>query len=191
MRYAIIILFTFSVLQGALYAQNVGINNTNPERDLDVFGEARIDKMGSSGDFPTLELRESGNPKNYSRLKFSKTNFDDYWIIAARPKDTLNSGRFNIFNPDLGNAFSIYENGRVGINSTIPAAMLHINSSNGSDPLRIQNNGSTKLRIFDNSSISIGTNNENVSAGDVYIHNKLGIGVNPPIEPTVLFPILT
>ena len=163
-------------------AQKIGLHNPNPSKDVDIIGNVRIDKTNNNSTNPTLELRESGSATNFTRIKFTKPNFPNYWSIAVRPSDTTNIGRFNIYNPDLGNAFTIHDNGRVGINVNTPLAMLHINSTEGNDPFRVQRSGSTKFRIFDNSSISIGSNNESVTPGNVYIHTNLGLGVGAPTE---------
>ena len=80
------------------------------------------------------------------------------------------------------NAMTVLKNGKVGLKTINPSDRFHIQSNIGEDPFRVQVDNSTKLRIFSNGSIAMGSNNGNIGADDVYIHEDLGIGINNPSE---------
>ncbi len=90
-------------------------------------------------------------------------------------------------NGDMNNALIYGEfdnnilrvNGKVGIGAA-PSDALHISGSGLEDLFRVQLGGSTKMRVYNNGSISLGNNNTNISNGDVYVHNDLGIGAGIP-----------
>ena len=69
---------------------------------------------------------------------------------------------------------------RIGIRTPFPSATLQIDASLSSEALRIKIGASTKIRLFGNGSLSIGSNNENVSPNDVYFHNQVGLGIANP-----------
>lgn len=69
---------------------------------------------------------------------------------------------------------------RIGIRTPFPSATLQIDAPLSSEALRIKIGASTKIRLFGNGSLSIGTNNENVSANDVYFHHQIGLGIANP-----------
>lgn len=72
-------------------------------------------------------------------------------------------------------------NGKLGVGTTgSPSDKLHVVGTGSEDLLRVQLNSSTKMRVFNNGSISLGSNNTNISAGDVYVASDLGIGVSIP-----------
>ena len=72
-------------------------------------------------------------------------------------------------------------NGKLGIGTTgSPSDKLHVVATGSEDLFRLQLNTSTKMRVYNNGSISLGSNNTNISNGDVYVANDLGIGVGIP-----------
>ena len=86
----------------------------------------------------------------------------------------------NIWKIGSSNEF-YYNGGRVGINkNTNLEDRLSVNSSNGENAMRVQVNGATKFRVLSNGGISLGSNNTGVSQNDVYVHDRLGIGINTP-----------
>jgi len=52
---------------------------------------------------------------------------------------------------------TIYDNGNIGIGTTSPNTKLHVNSSTGSNPLRIQVNSSEKLIVTSAGNVGVGT----------------------------------
>jgi len=74
-----------------------------------------------------------------------------------------------------------YSNGGVGIgvNSGINDR-LHIRSLSGENALRVQVGTETKFRVRSNGGIVLGNNNTSVTDNNVYIANRLGIGVPAP-----------
>ena len=180
LQFKVCTLFLF--FSSILTAQNVGINNPNPDRELDVIGLTRLQHASTSGSNPQLELLSTGPAASFNRLKFSQANVSEYWMLAARNQSTGVDGRFNLFTPTLGNVLTATDEGKIGINEGNPNAMFHVDSRLDIDPLRVQYKGSTKFVIFRNSSMSFGTNNVNVSENDAYFHYNVGIGVSNPTQ---------
>jgi len=58
---------------------------------------------------------------------------------------------------------------------------LHIRSAIGENALRVQVGTETKLRVRSNGGIVLGSNNSGVTDNNVYVANRLGIGVPAPI----------
>ena len=74
-------------------------------------------------------------------------------------------------------------NGNMGVGlaqTGTPSDALHVRGEGVQNLFRVQLSGDTKMRVYNNGSISLGSNNTGISAGDVYIPNDLGIGVNTP-----------
>jgi hypothetical protein len=69
---------------------------------------------------------------------------------------------------------------RVGIGMSAPFDALSVRAAETDNAFRVQIGTATRFRIFNNGSVSIGTNNTNISANDVYIHEQLGLGVSVP-----------
>lgn len=69
---------------------------------------------------------------------------------------------------------------KIGIRTALPSDVLHINSSNTEDALRVEVGGATKFRIFANGGVSFGALNPGVSSDDVYFDNQVGFGVASP-----------
>ena len=122
-------------------------------------------KAGSRGSIALGQYNiGNGNPTSY-------TSIDPLLEIG----NGANSG-------NRANALTILKNGKTGLQTFSPSDRFHIQSNAGEDAFRVQIGNATKFRIFSNGSISMGTNNGNVSTDDVYIHQDLGIGINSPSE---------
>lgn len=180
----IILIISSIFLVGNIFCQNVGINKTNPSTALDVSGTTTIVRSSSSAN-PQLDLKDLGD--GYSRLKFTRDTSisSNYWILSGRTFEGNDaSSRFNLYyKGDNGGSdlISVKGDGKVGL-GVVPSDRFHVSSGSGENALRVQIGGSTKMRIFENGSVSIGSNNENVSPGDVYIHTNLGIGISQPTQ---------
>jgi len=75
-----------------------------------------------------------------------------------------------------------YSGGNVGIGvSSSINDRLHIRSAIGENALRVQVGTETKLRVRSNGGIVLGSNNSGVTDNNVYVANRLGIGVPAPI----------
>jgi hypothetical protein len=79
----------------------------------------------------------------------------------------------------LNTLMSIESNGEVGIGTTNPSDIFHISAPAASNPMRVQADGTTRFRIFANGGISIGSNTQ-PSGANVYMANKLGMGITAP-----------
>ena len=67
----------------------------------------------------------------------------------------------------------------VGIGTTNPSDVLHINAPSNEDPLRVQIAGNTKLRVFSNGGVSIGRNNQSGTTTDgLFVHGNTGLGAS-------------
>lgn len=84
---------------------------------------------------------------------------------------------WSIFGTNTG-----YTAGNVGIGTNNPSDRLQIISSAGESPLRILHNGQTRLRVNANGGIALGSDSTAVDAGDVYVHNSMGLGTSSPTD---------
>ena len=104
-------------------------------------------------------------------------------IVPLEPYTTSTSPLFIVGNGNFinrSNAMVVRKDGKTGIGTHATSDRLAIKSNPGENPFRVQVNGSTKMRIFSNGSISLGSNKTNVTSGDVYVSNQLGLGVRNP-----------
>lgn len=75
----------------------------------------------------------------------------------------------------------VYIDQKMGVGADNPSDKLHVNGNGTENLLRIQQSGATKMRIFANGGVSFGGNPSNgVTANDVYVADRLGVGVTNP-----------
>ncbi|MCB0667079.1 MAG: tail fiber domain-containing protein [Saprospiraceae bacterium] len=134
----------------------------------------------AQGDYASVSIGNGTIANGQSCMALGRYNDT---LVAANTEMSETSPILIVGNGDYANesnAMVILKNGNVGIGSNQPSDTLEVISADGSDALRIRNGTATQFRIFGNNSISIGSNNSNVSAGDVYFHNQIGMGVGTP-----------
>ncbi len=182
-HFCLLIILNFSF---NLFAQNVGVNNPNPDRSLDILGTTQIERSSSSTN-PQLDLRDVGD--GFSRLRFSRDTAisDKYWILAGRTfQNNDPSSAFNLFyegDTVSGNLLTVRGSGRTGINVSNPSDRFHINSKAGEDAFRVQIDNQTKFRIIANGGVSVGVNNPAaVPANGMYVAGNVGLGIQNPTD---------
>ena len=101
-------------------AGNVGIGTTSPAYKLDVSGDARVDsylRFSSAGTY--LRNDSSGNLV----LAGNSGYIDTGWGARFRVRDSSGSVKINLY----GGGDSYLNGGNVGINTTSPGKLLHVN----------------------------------------------------------------
>lgn len=134
----------------------------------------------AQGDYASVSIGNGTIANGQSCMALGRYNDT---LVAANTEMSETSPLLIVGNGDYANesnAMVILKNGNVGIGSNQPSDALEVISADGSDVLRVRNGTATQFRIFGNNSISFGSNNSNVSAGDVYFQNQIGMGVGNP-----------
>lgn len=164
---------------------DVGIGTTNPQADLHIIGSGN----------ETAILFDAGNSSIQHGSDMITTTRGNLRFLL----DTNNNGtgaEFSLHNDVTatsaaspvvrfaldGDDSFIATGGSLGVGTKVPDDKFHVNSGSGENAFRVQIDGSTKMRLFSNGSLSIGTNNTNVTANDVYIHGNLGISDSNPTQ---------
>ncbi|MBI4647563.1 MAG: tail fiber domain-containing protein [Bacteroidia bacterium] len=147
------------------------------------------------------------------------------YYTTAQPYASLAIGRYNIISGTYNswvatdplfiigngsgdaarsNAMTVLKNGNVGIGTTTPNCLLHVNAASG-DIFRLQDNGTTRMKMIDNGKIMIGGNSTpsntidvdgNMSIGSYYgssapsngliVSGNVGIGTASPSSKFVV-----
>ncbi|MEM6265421.1 MAG: tail fiber domain-containing protein [Bacteroidota bacterium] len=116
---------------------DVGIGNAAPDAKLDVT---------SIGWQFHLENTDAGG--------------NDWFIGSSANAWAAGGGKF-LISPNgtsSNSAFTILDNGRIGIGNPTPSDRLEVYAAAGEDALRVRIGGTTRLRVHDNGGVSIGVN---------------------------------
>ena len=111
---------------------NVGIGTTSPNALLEVRNSANA------------EIRISDTAGGYGNLVYNESGTVSVFEIAADPANTSTPDTELRFNVDGNRVITCLNNGNVGIGTTLPEKLLHVNTtSSGSlvDLLKIDNGG--------------------------------------------------
>lgn len=105
---------------------------------ISIFSQQVEVEYNSSLRSPHILLSEKAN--DYTRMNFENINGDNYWTIAAYIGSSSNSDRFNIWNGESGDLFSLTGTGRLGLGVGIsPKTHFHVGNDRrvlfGSDTL--------------------------------------------------------
>ncbi|MEM8484848.1 MAG: ABC transporter C-terminal domain-containing protein [Bacteroidota bacterium] len=120
----------------------LGINTTSPSGRVEI-------SHNSTGASPHLVLHETHS--DYARLSFMEDG-TTAWHIAGK------NTQLNFWNGST-NRMTILDGGNVGIGTSSPAALLHLNAS--SPRLRLESNASSILGSAELEFISAGTSSDN------------------------------
>lgn len=126
---------------------NVGINNLNPSRKLEVDGDININGTiynngtvftGSGGYFSAATGNNiyNNNPGNVGIGTGTDVGTSRFHIKGSG--NTAGTKSFRISNSSNTEMFNVIDNGNVGINIAAPAAPLHARGANNADTIGIQ-----------------------------------------------------
>jgi hypothetical protein len=164
---------TYNILSGAgsgdQYGSFQSILSTGSGVQYGTYN--KVDNTGS-GDHIAGYFQASGGAKNYAAI-FNKGD------VVMNESGENNDLR--VESMDYTNMFLIDADlNRVGIRTSSPSDLFHINCPNTEDAFRIEVGGSTKLKVYANGSISFNGPNTGISSNDAYFDNQVGFGVPNP-----------
>ena len=143
----------------------VGVNNVDPQVQLHV-----VQNIGPG--LPSLLLEEKFDA--FAKLNIMTTHANNtsnnFWTLAAYNHNTRGTERLNFVNNAAGTLMSLTGNGRLGINTTTPAAQLEIITSAGD---------ATPTARFINNSGALGSTVEVTTASGAFA-NGLYSHINAP-----------
>jgi hypothetical protein len=102
---------------------NVGIDTTAPKARLHV-------KSNSSVSWPQIIVEERDS-NDFSRVSFANKGVNKYWTLAANSAAVDSNSRFNIYNSNTFDLFTLLGNGKVGLSNSSPVATLSMNNNIG------------------------------------------------------------
>lgn len=165
---------------------NVGIGISTPTGKLHIAGNSVTGTQ-------LIKLKETGN--DYARVGLYNDSTSKFWEIAGSPNVTDSVSRLNIYHSSTGDLFSIFGNGRVGIQQSNPAALLSLSNTLGNKlslfgsynsmyGFGIQNN---LLQMFSSqfaSDIAFGYGNSLAFTENMRIrgNGNVGIGTTVPVQ---------
>ena len=113
-------------------------------------------------------------------------NSSPYWSLAGNSNatsssklGTTNANSLHFYTNNVQRMIINSTSGLVGIGTTSPTDKLHINSSSGTNALRVQVNGSTKLLVHSGGGVSVGSSTTPPANG-LYVAGRTGIGTATP-----------
>ena len=169
---------------------NVGIGTTSPSAQLHTTGTVRFAGY-PSGTYGAIVRTDASGNLAITNFTGSASNIllgnNTFGTIADAGGVTSSCGTAN-YVPKMSSSTAmtcsqIYDNGtNVGIGTTSPNAMLHINQTNAAVALRVQLSGSSKLTVGSNGGVTIGTYQDTPPANGLYVAGNVGIGTSSPAE---------
>lgn len=113
-------------------------------------------------------------------------NTSPYWSLAGNNNasatsklGTTDATSLRIYTNNVQRITVLYNNGYVGIGTTAPTELLHVNSAAGTNAFRAQINGNTKLLVHSNGGVAVGAN-VTPPANGLYVSGNVGIGTTSP-----------
>ncbi|HRI22586.1 MAG TPA: hypothetical protein PLA68_16615, partial [Panacibacter sp.] len=138
-------------------------NNTAPDQTVTLAG---TNGVSISGAYPNFTASGSGlwsttgNAGTSTATNFVGTTDGQPIVFRTNNTERMRLGATN---------------GRLGIGTTSPTALLHINAPASEDALRVQTNGITRLFVDNGGGVSIGSASAGPASG-LYVSGNVGIG---------------
>jgi hypothetical protein len=154
---------------GNQYGSYQNISNTSSG---DQYGTYNTVDNAGSGDHIAGYFHASGGANNYAAI------FNNGDVIM---NEIGGNNDLRVESMDYTNMFLVdADSNRIGIRTSTPSDMLHINCPSTEDAFRVEVGGSTKLKVYANGSVSFNGPNTGISSNDAYFHNQVGFGVSTP-----------
>ena len=169
----------------------IGINNTNPQHPLDVYGPGQFHELYVTNPVGDTRVEVGGENNVYIDIKKPGANDYDLRIGSGTESSDLpiiqTATGLNLYlNAVNANLITQTNGGNVGINTSTPSSQLHINSANYAR-ISLGNNDSTGFHVAKESSDNslrfyTGAVGSGTTRMVITSSGRVGIGVTNPLN---------